>query len=109
MKKYPVVGVLKPYWAACLMGVGIKKFRRADFHGLVMVDGDHIMFLAILSYHPGSGRFGAFLAELQHAYGCVEFLEVWNACLKNRLKREGFYEAGGNLIWVKPAPAATQP
>jgi hypothetical protein len=90
------------------MGAGIKEFRREDFHGLVMVDGDHITVLAIVSPKPGSGRFGAFLAELQHAYGCVEFSEVWNDRLRDRLQREGFHPQGSSLVWVNHPPTAAR-
>lgn len=85
---HPVVGQVTQ-WKPQLGGM-FGEFETATMHGLVLVTGDRIDILSIVSKEGGKGHFSEFLASLQASYRTIGIWEIMNPDLKRILAKKGF-------------------
>jgi hypothetical protein len=112
-REHPVIGGLTPY----MPGAWFERFDTETIHGLALVRGRRIDFLAVDAYAPGRGDFGRFLGRCMDAYDTIGVWEIINSELEAMLTRRGFIaarepfqgEMSDGLRWDAAPNAACQP
>ena len=83
-------GQLKVDPAAELLGTGFMRYYTPDVHGLVKVDGQQAVILAIATTRPGTGQLRQFISNLKQLYQIVAVWDVSVPHLAEALSRYGF-------------------
>lgn len=93
---------ITPSALSIVMDSGYHDFTSSvGISGLAKIEDKTLSLLAVVSTEPRTGQFRKFIAQAKRKFHRIEIIEVWNAELREILKRYGFSSDDGESFHWK--------